>query len=32
MGNLIRAEFYRIRCQRWGFYGLTGSVLGVWSC
>lgn len=28
MGNLIRAEFYRIRCQRWGFYGLTGSVLG----
>ena len=27
-GNLIRAEFYRIRCQRWGFYGLTGSVLG----
>ena len=28
MGNLIRAEFYRIRCQRWGFYGLIGSVLG----
>ena len=28
MGNLIRAEFYRIRCQRWGFYGLTCSVLG----
>ncbi len=28
MGNLIRAEFYRICCQRWGFYGLTGSVLG----
>ena len=28
MGNLIRAEFDRIRCQRWGFYGLTGSVLG----
>lgn len=28
MGNLIRAEFYRIRCQRWGFYGLVGAVLG----
>ena len=28
MGNLIRAEFYRIRCQRWGFYSLIASVLG----
>ena len=28
MGNLIRAEFYRIRCQRWGLYSLAGVLLG----
>ena len=28
MGNLIRAEFYRIPLSALGFYGLTGSVLG----
>ena len=28
MGNLIRAEFYRIRCQRWGVLALAGVLLG----
>ena len=28
MGNLIRAEFYRIRCQRWGLLLLAALVLG----
>ena len=27
-GNLIRAEFYRIRCQRWGVLALAGVLLG----
>ena len=27
MGNLIRAEFYRIRCQRWGLWSLLGVLL-----
>ena len=28
MENLIRAEFYRIRCQRWGLWALAGVLLG----